>query len=118
VLARALADVSDKTKPRLRFIGYTSNERLARRTAAVYGDDIGLSASRARRAMELVAEDMQLEPGQREYEGRGYVHSDDVVNAGFVQGETSHVAVQVVYDELAILDDYEGVDITRGTRWP
>ena len=44
------------------------------------------------------------------------VHSDDVVNAGFIQGETSHVAVQVVYDELAILDDYEGVDITRLTR--
>ena len=52
----------------------------------------------------------------REFEGRGYVHADDVVNAGFVQGETSHVAVQVVYDELAILDDYEGVDITRVTR--
>jgi len=48
--------------------------------------------------------------------GRGYVHSDDVVNAGFTQGDTSHVAVQVVYDELAILDDFEGVDITRLTR--
>ena len=44
------------------------------------------------------------------------MHSDDVVNAGFVQGETSHVAVQVVYDDLAVLDDYEGVDITRLTR--
>ena len=32
----------------------------------------------------------------------------DVVNAGFIQGDTSHVAVQVVYDDLAILDDYEG----------
>jgi hypothetical protein len=53
---------------------------------------------------------------QTEFEGRGYVHSDDVVNAGFIQGETSHVAVRVVYDELAILDDYEGVDITRVTR--
>jgi flagellar motor protein MotB len=116
VLARALADVADKTNPRLRFIGYTRNERLARRTAAVYGDDIGLSASRARRAMEQVADAMQLEPRQREYEGRGYVHSDDVVNAGFVQGETSHVAVQVVYDELAVLDDYDGVDVTRVTR--
>ncbi len=116
VLGRALEDVADKTNPRLRFIGYTRNERLARRTAAVYGDDIGLSASRARRAMEQVADLMQLEPGQREYEGRGYVHSDDVVNAGFVQGETSHVAVQVVYDELAVLDDYDGVDITRVTR--
>jgi len=115
-LERALADVADKTNPRLRFVGYTRNERLPRRTAAVYGDDIGLSASRARRAMELVAGDMQLEASQTEFEGRGYVHSDDVVNAGFIQGETSHVAVQVVYDELAILDDYDGVDITRVTR--
>ena len=116
ILERALADVADKTNARLRFVGYTRNERLARRTASVYGDDIGLSASRARRAMEVVAADMGLEPEQVEFEGRGYVHADDVVNAGFVQGDTSHVAVQVVYDDLAILDDYEGVDITRLTR--
>ncbi len=115
-LDRALADVADKTNPRLRFVGYTKNERLSRRTAAAYGDDIGLSASRARRAMEQIAADMQLDPGQREFEGRGYVHSSDVVNAGFIQGESSYVAVQVVYDELAVLDDYEGVDITRVTR--
>lgn len=115
-LTRALADVAGETNPRLRFVGYTRNERLPRRTAAVYGDDIGLSASRARRAMEKISGHMQLEKPQAEFEGRGYVHSDDVVNAGFVQGETSHVAVQVVYDELAILDDYEGVDITRLTR--
>jgi len=115
-LKRALADIADKARPRLRFVGYTRNERLARRTAAVYGDDIGLSASRARRAMELIAADMQLDSAQSEFEGRGYVHSNDVVNAGFIQGDTSHVAVQVVYDELAVLDDYEGVDITRITR--
>jgi flagellar motor protein MotB len=115
-LARALADVADKTNPRLRFVGYTRNERLERRTASVYGDDIGLSASRARRAMETVAANMGLTVEQVEFEGRGFVHSDDVVNAGFIQGETSHVAVQVVFDELAILDDYEGVDITRMTR--
>jgi len=115
-LARALGDIADRTNPRLRFVGYTRNERLARRTAAVYGDDIGLSASRARRAMDVVAADMELDPSQSEFEGRGFVHSDDVVNAGFIQGETSHVAVQAVYDELAILDDYEGVDITRMTR--
>ena len=50
ILKRALDDVADKTNPRLRFVGYTRNERLTRRTASVYGDDIGLSASRARRA--------------------------------------------------------------------
>ena len=109
-------EISDRTHVRLQFVGYTGNKRLYRRTAAVYGDDIGLSASRARRAMEQVAGDMSLESGQTEFEGRGFVHSDDVVNAGFIQGETSHVAVQVVYDELAILDDYEGVDVTRMTR--
>jgi flagellar motor protein MotB len=115
-LTRALGDVEDKTNPRLRFVGYTRNERLARRTASVYGDDIGLSSSRARRAMEQLATEMQLAPAQTEFEGRGYVVSSDVVNAGFIQGETSHVAVEVVYEELAILDDYDGVDVTRITR--
>ncbi len=115
-LARALADIADKSNPRLRFVGYTRNERLQRRTAVVYGDDIGLSASRARRAMEQVAGDMQLDEESVEFEGRGYVHSSDVVNAGFIPGETSHVSVEVVYEELAILDDYEGVDVTRITR--
>ena len=52
---------------------------------------------------------------QAEHEGRGYVQSDDVVNAGFIQGEESFVRVQVVYDEPLPLDDYEGVDITRLT---
>ncbi len=115
-LARALADVADKTNARLRFVGFTRNERLERRTASVYGDDIGLSASRARRTMDAIVADMGIDAEQAEFEGRGYVHSDDVVNAGFTRGETSHVAVQIVYDELAVLDDYEGVDITRITR--
>jgi flagellar motor protein MotB len=113
---RALADVEDRTRPRVRFIGYTANERLDRRTAAVYGDDIGLSAARARRTQQAVGDALGLAAAEMEYEGRGYLHSDDVVNAGFVQGDTSHVVVQVVYDELAVLDDYEGVDIARMTR--
>ncbi len=115
-LRRALADIADKTNARLRFVGYTGNARLDRRTAAIYGDDVGLSAARARRAMEAVSQQMGLAPAQAEHEGRGFVHSNDVVNAGFVQGEISHVVVQAVYDELAPLDDYEGVDITRVTR--
>ncbi len=115
-LEQALADVRSRTNARLRFVGYTSNERLDRRTALVYGDDIGLSAARARRAMETVAEEMTLTAAQTEFEGRGYVHADDVVNAGFIQGDTSHVLVQVIYDELSELDDYDGIDITRLSR--
>ncbi len=115
-LARALEDVADKPGARLRFVGYTRNETLERRTAAAYGDDVGLSMSRARRAMQQIGTAMTLAPAQMEFEGRGYVHADDPVNAGFVQGDTSHVTVQVVYDDLAVLDDLDGVDITRLTR--
>jgi flagellar motor protein MotB len=116
LLRRGLGDIADRTNARLRFVGYTRNERLERRTTLAYTDDVGLSAARARRAMETIAADMQLAPEQAEFEGRGYVHSDDVVNAGFVQGETSHVVVQLVYDEVAELDDYDGVQITPLTR--
>ena len=38
------------------------------------------------------------------------------MNAGFIQGAESFVRVQVVYDEPALRDDYEGVDIQRITR--
>ena len=112
-LRRAMADVRDKAHVRLRFIGYTANAVLDRRTAEVYGDDVGLSAARARRAMDVVTEQMHLSASQAEHEGRGFVQSSDVVNVGFTQGDTSYVVVQVVYDEPAPLDDYDGVNITR-----
>jgi flagellar motor protein MotB len=115
-LQRALADVADRSNPRLRFIGYHANERLERRTASVYTDDIGLSAARARLVMETMSSELGLDAAVTEFEGRGYVHADDVVNAGFIQGDESYVAVAVVYDELAVLDDYEGVDIKRMSR--
>ena len=116
LLLQAMADVAGKSNVRLRFVGYTGNERLDRRTAIAYGDDIGLSVARARRTMERVKEGLGLEDGQAEHEGRGYVHANDVVNAGFLQGATSHVVVEVVYDELTVIDDFEGVEITPITR--
>jgi flagellar motor protein MotB len=115
-LRRALSDISGRNNARLRFIGFTQNERLDRRTAAVYGDDIGLSAARARRAKDAILQDPTLAGAPAEHEGRGYVHSDDVVNAGFIQGTESFVRVEAVYDEPALRDDYEGVDIQRITR--
>src|SRR5215472_13032472 len=115
-LRRALADIADRTNPRLRFIGYTKNERLDRRTAFVYIDDIGLSAARARHVMDILMKDPLLTGARSEHEGRGYVQSDDVVNLGFIQSEESFVRVQAVYDELLPSDNYEGVDITRLTQ--
>ena len=115
-LRRAMDEISDKTDVRLQFVGYTNNKRLDRRTAAVYGDDIGLSMARARRAMAAVSKQMGLTQGQTEFDGRGYVQSDDVVNSGFIESDTSRVEVNVVYDDLIIRDDYEGVEVTPITR--
>lgn len=115
-LKRALGDVAERANPRLRVIGYTLNERLDRRTAAVYGDDVGLSAARARRTMETLTRDPLLTDAAAEYEGRGYVQADDVVAEGFVQGDESFIRVQVVYDEPAQYGDLDGVDVIRITR--
>jgi hypothetical protein len=43
------------------------------------------------------------------------VQSNDVVNTGFIESDTARVEVQVVYDELAALDD-DSLEITRLTR--
>jgi flagellar motor protein MotB len=115
-LREIMGEIGDKAEARLRFVGYISNERLDRRTAAIYGDDIGWSTARARRAMTAVSAELGLTETQAEFEGRGYVQAADVVNAGFIESDTSRVKVQAVYDELVVLDDYEGVDITRLTR--
>ena len=115
-LRSIMNEIRDKSHVRLRFIGYTGDKRLDRRTAAVYGDDIGLSMARARRAMEAVSKQMGLTKDQAEFDGRGYVQSDDVVNSGFIESDTSRVKVKVVYDETIIRDDYEGVEVTPLTR--
>ncbi len=115
-LWQLMDEIKDKTNVRLRFVGYLSNERLDRRTAAIYGDDIGWSTARARRAMTAVGEKTGLTGKQAEFEGRGYVQSADVVNTGFTESGVSRVEVQIVYDELVALNDYDGVDINRMTR--
>ncbi len=115
-LARTLKDAGDRANVRLSFVGYTNNERLDRRTAMVYGDDIGLSTSRARRAMELIKAEMGLTDKQAEFEGHGYVHSEDVVSTGFIQFDSSRVEVKILYDELALLDDQENLEIERIDR--
>jgi len=115
-LRQLMDEIKDKTNVRLRLVGYIGNDRLDRRTAAIYGDDIGWSTARARRAMTAVSKKMDLAGKQAEFEGRGYVQSADVVNTGFTESGVSRVEVQIIYDELVALNDYEGVDINRMTR--
>jgi hypothetical protein len=115
-LASVMAEIKDKTRVRLRFIGTTANERLDRRTALAYGDDIGLSTARARTVMDAVAKQLGLKREQAEHEGYGYVQTNDVINNGFTESEVSRVQAQVVYDDLADVDNLEGLSVTRFTR--
>ena len=115
-LEKLLDDVADKSNVRLRFTGYSSNTSMERREAMAYGDDIGLSTSRARRAMQVIKDEMQLSKKQVEFEGRGYVQSKDVAITGFITEDTSRVEVEVVYDQLAVLEENEGLEITRIER--
>ena len=114
-LEMIMRGLQGKTNARLRFIGYTANEPLDRRTAIAYGDDIGLSTARAHRVMELVKKELNLTDKQTEHEGRGDVQSADVVNMGFSSSDPSHVVIEAVYDELAQLDE-EGLEVTRFKR--
>jgi len=115
-LKRLMNDLDDKANVRLSFIGYTSNKRMNRRTAMVYGDDIGLSTARARRVMQAIKQRLQLKDNQAEFEGRGYVQSQDVVSTGFTEFDSSRVEVQILYDELAVLDEDDNLDINRIER--
>ncbi|WP_026841967.1 OmpA family protein [Citrifermentans bremense] len=115
-LGRLMAEIKERANVRLRFTGYIDNERLDRRNAAIYGDDVGWSTARARRSMAAVSEKMGLSGNKAEFEGRGYVQSADVVATGFSGAGASRVEVQVVYDEQVPINDYEGVDILRMTR--
>ncbi len=112
-LRRLMEEVGERANVRLRFVGYIANERLDRRTAAIYGDDIGWSTARARRTMATVTEKMGPAGNRPEFEGRGYVQSEDVVTSGFTRSGESRVKVEIVYDEPVPVNDYEGVEIVR-----
>ena len=115
-LKKIMDEIAHKSNVRLGFTGYISNERMDRRAAMVYGDDIGLSTSRARRTMEMIQLELGLSDKQVEYEGLGFVHSKDVASTGFIQFDGSRVEVAVLYDELAVLEENEGLDIERINR--
>ncbi|MBI3186759.1 MAG: flagellar motor protein MotB, partial [Gammaproteobacteria bacterium] len=115
-LKRLMDEIPEKANVRLSFVGYTSNERMDRRAAMVYGDDIGLSTARARRVMETVKSELGLTDRQVQIEGRGFVQSKDVVSTGFTQSDMSRVEIQIVYDELAVLDEDKNLDIERISR--
>jgi hypothetical protein len=64
----------------------------------------------------MVQQEMGLTDKQVEFEGHGFVHSEDVVSTGFIQFDGSRVEVKILYDELALLDEQDNLEIERITR--
>ncbi|AQQ66890.1 flagellar motor protein MotB [Microbulbifer agarilyticus] len=112
-MQRLMDEVAGKSNVRLSFVGYSDNQRMERREAMVYGDDVGLSSARAQKTMRAVQERLGLEDSQIEFHGRGYVESKDVVQTGFIHMDGARVEVQVLYDELAILAEQDRLEIER-----
>ncbi|WP_226702046.1 OmpA family protein [Microbulbifer elongatus] len=112
-MQRMMDEVAGKQNVRLSFIGYSDNQRMERREAMVYGDDVGLSAARAEKTMRAVQQHLDLDDAQVEFEGRGFVESKDVVQTGFIHMDGARVEVQVLYDELAVLADKDRLEIER-----
>lgn len=112
-MQRLMEEVAGKRNVRLSFVGYSDNERMERREAMVYGDDVGLSSARAKKTMQLVQQKLGLDDAQVEFEGRGYVESRDVVQTGFIHMDGARVEVQVLYDELAVLAEQDRLEIER-----
>ncbi|WP_236250589.1 OmpA family protein [Microbulbifer sp. ALW1] len=112
-MQRMMDEVAGKQHVRLSFIGYSDNQRMERREAMVYGDDVGLSFARAQKTMQAVQAHLGLSDDQVEFEGRGFVESKDVVQTGFIHMDGARVEVQVLYDELAVLAEKDRLEIER-----
>ncbi|WP_226663175.1 OmpA family protein [Microbulbifer aggregans] len=115
-MQRLMDEVAGKQGVRLSFVGYSDNERMERREAMVYGDDVGLSRARARKTMELVQQQLGLTDEQVAFEGRGFVESPDVVQTGFIHMDGARVEVEVLYEELAVLAESDRLEIERIQR--
>ena len=102
-LQSVLASHSDKQNVRVRFVGHTDNERLSPATAAKYGNNQGLSESRARMVADVVAASLSLGGNQILTEGRGDTQpvASNASEAGMAQNR--RVEIELIYDE--VIDD-------------
>ncbi|HEX7028644.1 MAG TPA: OmpA family protein [Gammaproteobacteria bacterium] len=130
-IQRILETLKSKSNVRINVVGHTTNERLSRRAAAIYGDHFGLSESRAKRVLQYLREELGLPREQLTYEGRGFLESlneaDDSPFAiknfsltgqeeGAVNPADARVELEFHYDELAEAQQDPTLQITRVQR--
>ncbi|MBA3581948.1 MAG: OmpA family protein [Gammaproteobacteria bacterium] len=85
-IQRVLKDLSKKANVRIHLVGHTSNERMSRREAMVYGDHVKLSETRAVRVREFVQKELSLTEEQVSTEGKGFVQPlNEVDTSPFAQ---------------------------------
>lgn len=130
-IERILLTLKDKSNLRMHFVGHTSNASLTRRQASIYPDHEALSNSRAKIVMKHVKGFTALERRQYIYEGRGFVEPvgknksifDSKVfsvskteDKGAANPRDDRVEIEFRYDELAVLDQDDDIEIVRVNR--
>lgn len=116
-LRDALNRVGARDNVRLHFIGHTDNEPLSESGIALYGDNVGLSRSRAEQTALYFQEQLRLPSSSISYEGRG--DSEPIASNATPAGRALNrrVSVEVWYDEISQEEFQEALiiqdDVTR-----
>ena len=126
-IQRILSALSDKSGVRINFVGHTTNQRLSRRAASIYQDHFGLSEARAIRVRDYVLQELNLDPEQLLYEGRGFLEPlnkpDDSPFArktfsrlgqaeGTVNNEDARVEIEFLFNTAAEVEEDPTIEIT------
>jgi len=116
-LRDVLDGMSARNNVRLHFIGHTDNDKLSARSKAIYGDNLGLSKSRAEQVALYFQRELRLPSSSISYEGRGASEPLGDNNTDLGKALNRRVAVEVWYDDITEEEFNEAVivkdDATR-----
>lgn len=97
-LKNVIQRLKGKKNLRLSFIGHTDNEKLSARSRAIYGDNLGLSRSRAEKAAKYFQKILELDDNAVYWEGKG--DTDPIASNSTEAGRRKNrrVEIEVWYD--------------------
>ena len=98
-LQQLLDEYEDRDNLRVRFVGHTDDVPLSVRIAPQFGDNQGLSEARAAEVAEFFSQELALDPGTVEIEGRAFRQpvASNLTEAG--RALNRRVEIEVVFDE-------------------
>jgi hypothetical protein len=99
-ILQALNNLSNKQNVVVKLIGYTDNTPLAGRDERIYGNHLGLSKARARRAALALQEALKLPTSAIDSDGRGNVNPIASNDAESGRALNRRIEVEFWYDDM------------------